>query len=57
MKENKYEIARILSARTFELAVGAKPNVNPNPTDRFEEVAKKEMEKGVIPLKVYKTKK
>ncbi len=55
--KDKYEEARIISARAFQLAVGAPPMGKTKPTERFEEVARREYEKGVVPLKVLRVKK
>ncbi len=47
----KYERARIISARAFQLSMGAPPLVKADTIDPIE-LAKLEMEKGVIPLAV-----
>ncbi len=54
--KDKFIIARIISARAFQLAVGADPAVKTKGNERFEEVARKEYEKGVVPLKPVKKK-
>ncbi|MEM4366657.1 MAG: DNA-directed RNA polymerase subunit K [Candidatus Anstonellales archaeon] len=46
----KYEMARIIGARALQLAFGAPPLVKPEPGASFIEVAKLELENGVIPL-------
>lgn len=57
MEDNKYVIARKIGARTFQLALGAEPLVKTEPTDRFEEVARHEYEKEILPLSSLKKKK
>ncbi|MGB9719227.1 MAG: DNA-directed RNA polymerase subunit K [Candidatus Anstonellales archaeon] len=55
MKYNKFEIARIVGARAFQLALGSPPLIKVKPEQDFIEIAKEEFEKGVIPLSVRKT--
>jgi DNA-directed RNA polymerase subunit K/omega len=48
----KYEKVRILSTRSTQLAMGAPPTVNiGNLTDALA-IAEKELEDGVLPLKI-----
>jgi len=51
---NKYEKARIIGARAFQLALNAKPNVNVDPSEEPLDVASKEFYEGKNPLKPLK---
>ncbi len=53
---DKFKEARIISARAFQLAVGADPTIKPEKGERFEELARRELEEGKVPLKVFKRK-
>ncbi len=53
MELTKYELARIIGARAYQLALGAPPLVKiSRPDMSFLEVAEEELKKGVIPLAV-----
>ncbi len=53
MELTKYEIARIIGARALQLSLGAPPLVKiPSQETSFIEVAKLELDEGVIPLSV-----
>ncbi|MEM4348568.1 MAG: DNA-directed RNA polymerase subunit K [Candidatus Anstonellaceae archaeon] len=49
---SKFELARILGARATQLSFGAPPLVEVKPGQTSIEVAKAELEAGVIPLVV-----
>ncbi|MCL4399443.1 DNA-directed RNA polymerase subunit K [Candidatus Parvarchaeota archaeon] len=50
---NKFEKARLIGARALQLAMGAPALVKVNKKeDRYIEIAKRELEKGVIPITV-----
>ena len=55
---NKFENTRLLSARAFELSAGAKPKIDVGDGvllgRDYVEVAKKELEAGVLDLEIYK---
>ncbi|MEM4195505.1 MAG: DNA-directed RNA polymerase subunit K [Candidatus Anstonellales archaeon] len=55
MEYDKFELARILGARAFQLALGSPPLIKVKPEQDFIEIAREELEKGVIPLSVRKT--
>lgn len=55
MEYDKFETARIVGARAFQLALGSPPLMKVKPEQDFIEIAKEEFEKGVIPLSVRKT--
>ncbi|MEM4295609.1 MAG: DNA-directed RNA polymerase subunit omega [Candidatus Anstonellales archaeon] len=48
---NKYEKARIIGARAFQLALNAQPNLNVAPSEEALDIASKEYYEGKIPLK------
>jgi len=52
----KYEIARLLGARSLQLSYGAPPLIKVDNDMTFIDVAKKEIEKDVIPLTVLREK-
>ncbi|MEM2908712.1 MAG: DNA-directed RNA polymerase subunit K [Candidatus Bilamarchaeaceae archaeon] len=52
MKLTKYELARIIGARAAQLASGAPPLIKAKKGVGFLELAKEELENGVIPLAV-----
>lgn len=54
MEYNKFEYARIIGARAFQLALGSPPLIKVKPNQDFIEIAREELEKGVIPLSVRK---
>jgi len=54
MEHNKFEIARLIGARAFQLALGSPPLIKVRPDQDFIEIAKEEFKKGVIPLSVRK---
>ncbi|MCL4400779.1 DNA-directed RNA polymerase subunit K [Candidatus Parvarchaeota archaeon] len=50
---NKFEKARLIGARALQLALGAPALVKVNKKeDRYIDIAKKELEKGVLPITV-----
>jgi DNA-directed RNA polymerase subunit K len=50
---NKFEKARLIGARALQLALGAPPLIKVNKKeDRYIDIAKKELEKGVLPITV-----
>ena len=61
MKLNQYEKARIIGARSLQLALGAPILIKMNKSDYEKlnynpiEIAKKELEKGVLPISIKKT--
>lgn len=59
MKLSKYEKARIIGVRAAQLSEGAPPAINVEGMEKMtpEEIAKKELELGKIPLVVLKEKK
>lgn len=52
MDYTRYEKARILGARSLQLAQGAPTFVETEPNQRPIEIAKKEMEEGKLPITV-----
>ena len=48
----KYEKVRILSTRATQLAMGAPPTVNIGNLSDALSIAEKELEEGVLPLKI-----
>ncbi|MFB6209538.1 MAG: DNA-directed RNA polymerase subunit K [Candidatus Nanohaloarchaea archaeon] len=52
MEYTRYERARILGARTLQLAQGAPAFVEEQETESPLELAKKEMEEGKLPITV-----
>ncbi len=46
----KYEIARIVGGRALQLSLGAFPLVEVKPTDTPIDIAKRELEAGVLPI-------
>lgn len=53
-KLTKYEIARIVSARALQLAMGASPLIDTNnlPFDDVISIAEEELRRGVLPITV-----
>ncbi|MCX6769489.1 MAG: DNA-directed RNA polymerase subunit K [Candidatus Micrarchaeota archaeon] len=49
---NKYELARILGARSLQLSYGAPPLLEVKAGESAIDVARRELETGVIPLVV-----
>jgi len=49
---NKFELARILGARALQLSYGAPPLLEVKPGQSSIDVAKAELESGIIPLVV-----
>ncbi len=50
---NKFEAARLIGARALQLAMGAPALVKVNKKeDRYMNIAKREMEKGLLPITV-----
>ncbi|MCX8174705.1 MAG: DNA-directed RNA polymerase subunit K [Candidatus Micrarchaeota archaeon] len=49
---SKYELARLIGARALQLSYGAPPLVEVKPGSTAIDVAKAELEMGVIPLVV-----
>lgn len=50
----KYEIARIISARALQLAMGASPLIDTNnlPNNDVISIAEEELKRGVLPITV-----
>lgn len=49
---HKYQVARIISARAFQLALNAPVYVKPkSPSESVVEVAERELKEGVVPLR------
>lgn len=49
----KYEYARIIGARAFQLSLGAPPLIKkPEPSMTFFDLAQMEFDEGVLPLTV-----
>jgi len=48
----KYEVARLLGARSLQLAYGAPPMIKANSDMTFIQIAQEELDKGIIPLTV-----
>lgn len=46
----KYEVARVVGGRALQLALGAFPLVEVKPTDTPIDIAKRELEAGVLPI-------
>ena len=57
MSHTKYEKARLLGARAFQLAVNAPPAVETTPSEEPLDVAVKEYYEKALPLKVAHKKK
>ena len=57
MDLTKYEKARIISARAFQLALNAPPTVKPKKGEAFELLAKRELENSTVPLEVKRKRK
>ena len=53
-KYNKYEKARIIGSRSFQLALNAKPYVTVSPSEETLDVASKEFYEGKMPLRIFK---
>ena len=49
---SKFELARIIGARALQLSYGAPPLIEVAPDQTSVDVAKKELDTGVIPLVV-----
>jgi len=49
---NKFELARILGARSLQLSYGAPPLLEVKPHESSIDVAKRELDTGIIPLVV-----
>ena len=49
---NKYELARIIGARSLQLSYGAPPLIEVKPGESSIDVARHELDTGVIPLVV-----
>lgn len=50
MRLTKYERARIIGGRALQLALGAFPLVDVKPNDTVIDIAKRELEAGVLPI-------
>lgn len=46
----KYEVTRIIGGRALQLSLGAFPLVEPRPSDTSFDIAKRELESGVLPI-------
>ena len=49
---NKFELARILGARSLQISYGAPPLMEVNPGESSIDVARRELDAGIIPLVV-----
>jgi len=49
---NKFELARILGARSLQISYGAPPLMEVKPGESSIDVAKRELDAGIIPLVV-----
>ncbi|MCX8195121.1 MAG: DNA-directed RNA polymerase subunit K [Candidatus Micrarchaeota archaeon] len=49
---SKFELARIIGARALQLSYGAPPLIEVKPGESSIDVAKRELEAGIIPLVV-----
>lgn len=56
MELTKYEVARIIGARSLQLSAGAPPMLKVDVNTSFKDVSKIELDKNVIPLVVLKEK-
>jgi DNA-directed RNA polymerase subunit K/omega len=57
MELTKYELARIIGARSLQLSLGAPALIKvSNERMTFFEIAQTELSKGILPLVVYKVK-
>jgi len=54
MEFTKYEIARLIGARALQLSAGAPPMLKTATESTCLEIAKMELDKGIIPLIVLK---
>lgn len=54
MSYTRYEKARILGARSLQIAMGAPPFIDYENKDRPLQIAKKELEEGKLPITVKK---
>lgn len=54
MSYTRYEKARILGARSLQIAMGAPPFTDYESKDRPLQIAKKELEEGKLPITVKK---
>ena len=52
MSYTRYERARILGARSLQIAMGAPPFVDYSDGERPLDIAKKELDKGKLPITV-----
>ncbi len=50
LRLTKYEKARIIGGRALQLSLGAFPLVEVKPGDTHLDIAKRELERGVLPL-------
>ncbi|MCX6770704.1 MAG: DNA-directed RNA polymerase subunit K [Candidatus Micrarchaeota archaeon] len=49
---NKFELARILGARSLQISYGAPPLMEVKPGESSIDVARRELDAGIIPLVV-----
>ncbi len=52
---SRFELARLISARALQLALGAPPLVKPSASETVIDVAERELEKKVLPLSVLRS--
>jgi DNA-directed RNA polymerase subunit K len=52
MELNKYELARLISARASQLFFGAPPLIKVSSDDTYISIAERELEQGVLPLSI-----
>ena len=55
MDLTRFELTRLISARSLQLALGAPPLVKVDKSMTVIEAAKKELEKKILPLSVLRT--
>lgn len=55
MDMTRFEVTRLISARSLQLALGAPPLVKVDKSQSVIEAAKKEFEKKLLPLSVLRT--
>ncbi|MEM4662782.1 MAG: DNA-directed RNA polymerase subunit K [Candidatus Diapherotrites archaeon] len=54
-KLTRFEIARVIGARSLQLSLGAPPLIKPEKGDTPYSVARKEFEQKVLPMAVIRT--
>ena len=54
-KLTRFEVTRLLSARALQLSLGAPPLIKAAKEENYREIARKELEKKVLPISVLRT--